>query len=157
MERMSICYNQKEHATTLIGKIDLMGRRERSNRGTEPEKRQPDAWIAPPKEERLAAKRERHQPVEELTLDQKLNSATMDHSLPNIDFHGMTREDVAFGIDQLLLENPGRIVRVIYGHGTGAIAGEVMNYLRDISKGKGAKIEGWKPDPVLASCVVKVK
>ena len=81
----------------------------------------------------------------------------MDPTLPNVDFHGMHREDVAFGIDKLLEQNPGRIVRIIYGHGTGAIAGEVMSYLRDISRGKGAKIEGFKPDPVLASCVVKVK
>ena len=134
-----------------------MGRRAELGRGNQIVKNQPDTWVAPPKEERLAAKRCGNQPAEELTLDQQLNSATMDRSLPSVDFHGMLREDVAFGIDQLLSQNPGGIVRVIYGHGTGAIAGEVANYLRDISKGKGAKIEGFKADPVLASCVVKVK
>ncbi len=126
-------------------------------RGAQPEKNQPDSWVAPPKEERLASKRAAQNPPEELTLDQQFNIAMMDRLLPNVDFHGMHREDVAFGIDKLLSENPGRMVRIIYGHGTGAIAGEVMNVLRDLSKGRGAKIEGFKPDPVMASCVVKVK
>lgn len=134
-----------------------MGRREQAARTEQPEKRQPDAWVAPSKDDRLKAKKEASNPVVELTLDQKLDRATMDELLPKVDLHGMHREDVAFEIEKLLSQNPGGIVRVIYGHGTGAIAGEVTNYLRDILKGKGAKIEGWKPDPVLASCVVKVK
>lgn len=117
----------------------------------------PDFWVAPPKEVRLAEKRARNLPVVELTLDQQLNLATMDESLPAVDFHGMHREDVAFGIDKLISENPGKIVRIIYGHGTGAIAGEVMNYLRDISKGRGARIEKFVPENNRASCVVKVK
>lgn len=117
----------------------------------------PDTWIAPPKDVRLAEKQARNNPVTELSLDQQLTLATMDQSLPVVDFHGMHREDVAFGIDKLVSENPGKIVRIIYGHGTGAIAGEVMNYLRDLSRGRGAKIEKFVPENDRASCVVKVK
>ncbi|MBI5794365.1 hypothetical protein HZA87_04800 [Candidatus Uhrbacteria bacterium] len=134
-----------------------MGRRAEMGRGAQPKKDQLDTWVAPTKKERLAAKKGENQPDEEMTLDQQLNIAMMDKLLPNVDFHGMHREDVAFGIDKLLSENPGKMVRVIYGHGTGAIAGEVMNVLRDLSRGRGAKIEGFKPDVILASCVVKVK
>lgn len=118
-------------------------------------RRAPDLWVAPPKEERLAQKK-----AEEfvaLSPEERFSIAAMDQSLPSVDFHGKYREDVRFEIDQLLEQNKGGFVRIIYGNGTGAISGEVLGYLHQISRGRGQKIETFREDPGRASCVVKVK
>lgn len=121
-------------------------------------RRPADAWTAPSKEERLQEKAARKEAEQaELPLAERLNIATLDQSLPKVDFHGKRREDVRFEIDELLRDNPGRMVRIIYGNGSGAISGEVLGYLHQLSRGKGQKIEGFREDPRRASCVVKVK
>lgn len=121
-------------------------------------RRAPDAWIAPPKNERLAVSAlTTAKPEVAMTLDQRLNLATMDRFLPFVDLHGMTRDDVRFEIDQLISQNSGEIVRIIYGHGKGIISAEVMSYINQLKNSKSKIIEGFREDPRLASCVIKVK
>lgn len=81
----------------------------------------------------------------------------MNKSLPSVDFHGKRKDDVRFEIDELLADNPGEMVRIIYGNGSGVMSGEVMSYLHQLSRGKAQRIDGYREDPGRASCVVKVK
>lgn len=122
-------------------------------------RRAPDAWIAPPKNERLGAvsAMTSAKPEIAMTPDQRLNLATMDRFLPFVDLHGMTRDDVRFEIDRLISQNPGEIVRVIYGNGKGIISAEVISYINQLARSKAKTIEGFREDPGRASCVIKVK
>lgn len=77
-------------------------------------------------------------------------------TLPNVDLHGYTTSEVEFEVDQLLSENPGDFVRIIYGGGTGVLGRAVMRYLHRLKGGKNPKIEGFRKDDRTHSVVVKV-
>lgn len=118
----------------------------------------PDIWQAASKMERLKNNPEAATVPDEstITMTQRLNLATMNQSLPFIDLHGKTTEDVEFEIDTLLAENPGTCVRIIYGNGSGRMSTAVLKYLHRLLKSRAQTIGGFQEDPRRASCVVYV-
>lgn len=90
----------------------------------------------------------------ELPLERQLSVAMLDSFLPNIDLHGMRRDEVAFEIEQFVGRHPRQFVRIVFGSGTGVLSGEVVRLLKEYSR--VGIVEGFEVDAFLASCVVKI-
>ncbi|EKD79688.1 MAG: hypothetical protein ACD_41C00001G0003 [uncultured bacterium] len=134
-----------------------MSRHDRDPKRKSPPPRQTD-WVAPTFQERQVDKAKRLAlETGALSLDQELALAAFDRSLPQVDFHGLTRGDVPFEIDRLVRENPGRCVRIIYGHGRGIMANEVMSYVHRMQIRRNSPVLGLREDANMASVIVRVK
>ncbi|PIW37070.1 MAG: hypothetical protein COW24_02085 [Candidatus Kerfeldbacteria bacterium CG15_BIG_FIL_POST_REV_8_21_14_020_45_12] len=131
----------------------------REQRGRRGNLNQPvnEPWQAPPKAERLQKKHnEERLALKDEPIETQLAVASLDRNLPMVDLHGLTTEDVVFEVDQIISQNPGECVRIIYGAGTGALARAVMQYLHRISHGKGQRVLGFRQDAHTHSVVLKV-
>ncbi|NBS68837.1 hypothetical protein EBT31_07950 [bacterium] len=92
-----------------------------------------------------------------LTLEGELTMASLDPSLPFVDLHGLPRDAVAFELEHLMYRNLGKIVRIIYGHGSGIVKEEVLRQLRLLMEKKESPIEGFIQEMRDVSCLVKVR
>jgi hypothetical protein len=95
-----------------------MSRHNREQRGKKPLKSVPtDDLVSPTYDERQLTKAANTTASAEqpLALDQELSLAAMDRTIPVVDFHGKTRGDVQWEIDDLFEQHSGRCVRIIYG------------------------------------------
>ncbi len=91
------------------------------------------------------------------SLEQELSFASLREDLPEIDLHGDSRDQAIFEIEFLVEAHPGKMVRIIYGTGTGALAEEVLLWLQRNVRGRNPKILGFQEDIGRPSCVVKVR
>ncbi len=139
------------------------GREKAFGRNPAPAQSGADSWQAPSKEEKEAARQaartetERAKLTQPQTIETELFAATMNQSLPHVDFHGHYTEDVESGINDLLATYPGECVRIIFGNGRGAIERTVMQYLARLKGGKNPRIVDFQRDARTASVVVKVR
>jgi hypothetical protein len=92
-----------------------------------------------------------------LTLEGELTIASLDPTLPFADLHGLPRDAVAFELEHLIYRNLGKIVRIIYGHGSGIVKEEVLRQLRILMGKKESPIEGFIQEMRDVSCLVKVR
>lgn len=125
-----------------------------------PGKKPDEPWTAPSKEERIAQKKEgqtRQQESRPATDDEKLFAASRDRFLTSLDFHGKTREDVDFELEQFLRDNPDSSLRIAVGHSRGVVAAHVNQTLRRLKGGKQSIVQAYRDEPGGVSFVVITK
>lgn len=93
----------------------------------------------------------------EPSTEDHLRLAFANPALPSLDLHGMRRDDVRREINDLVDNNPGGVVRIIYGHGTGALAEEVLRCLRILLQNPSPNIIDFIEHPSGGSCIVNIR
>lgn len=79
-----------------------------------------------------------------MTVDEELSLGEMTETLPCIDMHGEFSAAVPRLVDDIIALNPGAVVRIIVGKGTGVLRGETMRYLEEMLRWKDSPILGYK-------------
>jgi len=123
-------------------------------------RRTPDAWVAPPKDERVAARQEEEARKQNPpTVNEELARGELTETLPCADMHGEFVEAVPRLVDDLIAANPSAVVRIVAGKGSGALMRETMKYLHALSIRRNAPILGFRSeaDSHGASFVVRVR
>lgn len=94
-----------------------------------------------------------------MTVEEELSLGEMTETLPCVDMHGEFSAAVPRLVDDIIALNPGVVVRIITGKGTGVLQTETLRYLKEISRQKYPSILGYKTELGShgASFVVRVK